>query len=125
MNLVKAIKTDINIVGEKYSKMLQNVADLLPVADKTSEAFHKSHSQFMQVTLDITQITPVRSIKHTLAEINKAKMALTEAYFRNKKKTVEVKQKKAQILQSKDHLEIEMLEIEISEIAILTGLKKN
>ena len=40
----------------------------------------------MTVTLDITDLTPIRSIKHTLASIERTKSALAEAQINMKKK---------------------------------------
>jgi hypothetical protein len=45
----------------------------------------------MSVTLDVTAITPIRSVKHSLAEIEKTKSALQEGYFRMKKEEVKLK----------------------------------
>jgi hypothetical protein len=70
----------------------------------------------MGVTLDVTAITPIRSIKHTLAEIDKTRSALQEAYVNLRKKEVKLKKKQRKLLDCSDHLDREMLEIEILEI---------
>ena len=59
------------LVKKEYKQMLTNIRSTLPAIKKTSSNFYKSHSQFMGVMLDVTAITPVRSVKHTLAEIDK------------------------------------------------------
>ena len=69
----------------------------------------------MSVTLDVTAITPIRSIKHSLAEIEKTKSALREAYFKMKKEEVKLKKLERKLLEEDDHLEREMLEIKINE----------
>jgi hypothetical protein len=70
----------------------------------------------MGVTLDVTAITPIRSIKHTLAEVDKTKNALQEAQIRMQKKSVELKMKQRELLECQDDLQREMLEVEILEI---------
>jgi hypothetical protein len=75
--------------------MLSNIDAKMPAVVRDTSNFHKSHSQFMQVTLDVTAITPIRSIKHTLAEIDRTRAALQEAYINMRKKQVEMKKKQA------------------------------
>jgi hypothetical protein len=70
----------------------------------------------MSVTLDVTAITPIRSIKHTLAEIDRTRSALQEAYIGLRKKQNELKKKERDLAQAEDPLDRELLEIEILEI---------
>jgi hypothetical protein len=70
----------------------------------------------MSVTLDVTAITPIRSIKHTLAEIDRTKSALQEAYIGLRKKQIELKRKTVELAAATDPLDIELLEVEILEI---------
>lgn len=114
--VVKDIQNALVEVKPEYKAMLKNIDEKMPVIQEASSNFHKSHSQFMGVTLDVTAITPVRSIKHTLAEVNKTKNALQEAHIRMQKKAVELKMKQRELLDCQDDLEREMLEIEILEI---------
>ena len=72
----------------EYKSMLANIKDHAPAIRQASSNFYKSHSQMMSVTLDVTAITPIRSIKHSLAEIEKTKAALQESYFKMKKDEV-------------------------------------
>ena len=83
---------------------------------QASSNFYKSHSQFMGVTLDVTAITPIRSIKHTLAEVDKTKSALQEAHINMQKKAIELKKKQRELLECEDALDREMLEVEILEL---------
>ena len=73
---------DINIqlpqAKPEYKSMLANIQEKAPAIAQASSNFYKSHSQMMSVTLDVTAITPIRSIKHSLAEIEKTKAALQE-----------------------------------------------
>lgn len=106
------------LVSQKpeYNIMLQNINAKMPAVMRDTSNFHKSHSQFMQVTLDITAITPIRSIKHTLAEIDRTRMALQEAYINLRKKQVEIKRKEHQLTETADPFDQELLEIEIMEL---------
>ena len=114
--VVKDIQNALVEVKPEYKTMLKNIDEKMPVIQEASSNFHKSHSQFMGVTLDVTAITPVRSIKHTLAEVNKTKNALQEAHIRMQKKAVELKMKQRELLECQDDLDREMLEIEILEL---------
>jgi hypothetical protein len=117
--------TNLPVAKPEYNLMLKNIESRMPAVVKDSSNFHKSHSQFMQVTLDVTAITPIRSIKHTLAEIERTKMALQEAYINLRKKQVELKRKEAQLLNVNDEFDRELLEIEIMEINTHTDNAQN
>ena len=77
-----------NLVKKEYKTMLENINKTLPAIKQSSSNFYKSHSQFMGVMLDVTAITPIRSVKHTLAEIDKTRMALEEAHLKMMKKDI-------------------------------------
>ena len=120
MSTELAITTTLNealpTAAPEYKSMLTNIAEKMPAVTQATSNFHKSHSQFMGVTLDVTAITPIRSIKHTLAEIDKTRSALQEAYINLRKKEVKLKKKQAKLLDCSDPLGRELLEIEILEI---------
>ena len=63
------MNTALVVTKPEYNLMLKNIQDRMPAVTRDTSNFHKSHSQFMSVTLDVTAITPIRSIKHTLLEI--------------------------------------------------------
>ena len=108
------------LVKKEYKNMLANIRNTLPAIKQTSSNFYKSHSQFMGVMLDVTAITPIRSVKHTLAEIDKTRMALEEAHLKMMKKDIELRQKEKELNKEeyKDELERELLETEILEIKV-------
>ena len=81
------------LVKKEYKQMLTNINTTLPAIQQSSSNFYKSHSQFMGVMLDVTAITPIRSVKHTLAELDKTRMALEEAQLKLMKKDIELRQK--------------------------------
>jgi hypothetical protein len=114
--IISNMQTAIEVKKPEYNLMLKNIQDRLPAVHRDTSNFHKSHSQFMQVTLDVTAITPIRSIKHTLAEIDRTKSALQEAYINMRKKQVELKKKEAELIKTEDLLDRELLEIEILEL---------
>lgn len=114
--IIKDIQNTLPAVKPEYNLMLKNIQDRMPAVHRDTSNFHKSHSQFMSVTLDVTAITPIRSIKHTLAEIDRTRSALQEAYINVRKKQVELKKKERDLLNAADSLDREMLEVEIMEI---------
>ena len=110
------MNTTLAINKPEYNVMLKNIQDRMPAVTRDTSNFHKSHSQFMSVTLDVTAITPIRSIKHTLAEIDRTKSALQEAYIGLRKKQNELKKKERELASCTDDLDRELLEIEILEL---------
>ena len=114
--IIGNMNTALAVTKPEYNLMLKNIQDRMPAVLRDTSNFHKSHSQFMQVTLDVTAITPIRSIKHTLAEIDRTRAALQEAYIGLRKKQVELKKKQAELDKATDPLDREMLEIEILEL---------
>ena len=108
------------LVKKEYKQMLTNINTSLPAIKQSSSNFYKSHSQFMGVMLDVTAITPIRSVKHTLAELDKTRMALEEAQLKMMKKDIELRQKEKKLNDGeyKDELERELLETEILEVKV-------
>ena len=112
--------SDSPLVKKEYKVMLDNINKTLPAIKQSSSNFYKSHSQFMGVMLDVTAITPIRSVKHTLAEIDKTRMALEEAHLKMMKKDIELRQKEKELANDdfKDDLAKELIETEILEIKV-------
>ena len=112
--------SDSPLVKKEYKVMLDNINKTLPAIKQSSSNFYKSHSQFMGVMLDVTAITPIRSVKHTLAEIDKTRMALEEAQLKMMKKDIELRQKEKELANDdfKDDLAKELIETEILEIKV-------
>ncbi len=108
------------LVKKEYKQMLTNINASLPAIKQSSSNFYKSHSQFMGVMLDVTAITPIRSVKHTLAELDKTRMALEEAQLKMMKKDIELRQKEKKMADGDyaDDLERELLETEILEVKV-------
>ena len=108
------------LVKKEYKAMLDNIHATLPAIKQSSSNFYKSHSQFMGVMLDVTAITPIRSVKHTLAEIDKTRMALEEAHLKMRKKDIELREKEHKLKTDLEmtSFEKELLETEILEIQV-------
>jgi len=119
-DLVISKLSDSPLVKKEYKQMLTNINSSLPAIKKSSSNFYKSHSQFMGVMLDVTAITPIRSVKHTLAELDKTRMALEEAQLKMMKKDIELRQKEKKMADGdyKDEFERELLDTEILEIKV-------
>jgi len=114
--IISNMNTALTVSKPEYNLMLKNIQDRMPAVTRDTSNFHKSHSQFMSVTLDVTAITPIRSIKHTLAEIDRTRSALQEAYINLRKKQNELKKKERELETCVDELDRELLEIEILEL---------
>jgi len=108
------------LVKKEYKVMLENINKTLPAIKQSSSNFYKSHSQFMGVMLDVTAITPIRSVKHTLAELDKTRMALEEAHLKMRKKDIELRKKEHKLKTDLEMTEFEkeLLETEILEIKV-------
>ena len=119
-DLVISKLSDSPLVKKEYKQMLTNINTSLPAIKKSSSNFYKSHSQFMGVMLDVTAITPITSVKHTLAALDKTRMALEEALLKMMKKDIELRQKEKKLADGeyKDQFERELLETEILEVKV-------
>ena len=114
--VIKRISNNLKDIKPEYKTMLSNIDKNMPAIQQATSNFHKSHSQFMGVTLDVTAITPIRSIKHTLAEIDKTKSALQEAHINMQKKAIELKKKEREHYECEDILDEEMIDVELLEL---------
>ena len=101
---------------QEYKGMLTHIEETLPATQSACDNFYKSHSQMMTVTLDITDLTPIRSIKHTLAAIERTKSALAEAQINRRKNEIKIKKKQREIDNCEDDLDREEFEIEMIEL---------
>jgi len=100
----------------EYKSMLKNIDAKMPAVEQGITNFNKSHSQFMGVMLDVTPLTPIRSIKHTLAEINKTKDALQSTFIKLKKSDIKYRKKEAKLAKATGPFEKELLEIQMLEL---------
>jgi hypothetical protein len=112
---IKNISTSLTTVKPEYSVMLNNIDVKLPAVMKTATNFYKGHSQFMNVTLDVTTLTPLRSIYQSLAEIEQTRAALQDNHFKLKKAEIECRRKESMLAETTDPFDRELLELEIIE----------
>lgn len=120
---VASLKTDLVQLPKEYSGMLDNIQETLPAVQATTENFYKSHSQYMNATVDITDLTPLHSVHHILARIERKKSALAEAQIKRKKQDIKLRKKQRKLEEATDEFDKELLEIEIIEI--MNGLQSS
>ncbi len=100
-----------------YLNMLDNINNKLPAINRDGKNFHKSHSQFMNVTVDVNDISPIRSLSHILAVIEKTKLALQEGTINIQKRKIKLnhcieKLEKEKCNYKKDLLVVKMRSLE-------------
>lgn len=110
-------------ITPEYKGMIEHINDNLPAIRRDSENFYKSASQFKGVTLDITELTPMGSLKHILAVIDKTRSALEEAHINVRRKQIQLKQKTQEYDEETDSLKKELLWVDIVELN--TGLNNS
>lgn len=113
---IYSLEKEIVQLPKEYSLMLNNIKENMPLVQRTSENFYKSHSQYMNVTIDITDLTPLHSVRHILARIEQRKSAIADAQIKRKKSEIEIKRKQKQLKITEDEFDKELLEIEIIEL---------
>lgn len=121
MDLI-SINTSLPI---QYKTMFLEISRDYPIMAKASENFYKSQSQFMDNMFSVHQPTKLRSLRQILAEANSVKMALEENFFSMRKKRLELCRKQAQIEETENKFDVELLQIEIEEIQSQLENSKN
>ncbi len=116
MDLQKLQDTQIATLSDNYQVMLKEITDYFPVIEKATNNFNKSQSQFMNNMLTVSHPTELRNVRQILAEVERTKQALSEAYFSVLKKKNEIKRKEQEIPEASDPLSKELLGIEIAEL---------
>jgi hypothetical protein len=112
---LQEVSNELAITPE-YKGMLKHINANLPAISRDSENFYKSASQFKNVTLDVTDLTPMGSLKHILAVIDRTRMALEESHIAVKRKQIELKKKTLEYDNLEEGYEKELLWIDIVEI---------
>lgn len=108
-------------LSPEYSGMLEHIQSNLPAITVASQNFYKSASQYKNVTLDVTDLTPMSSLKHVLAVIDQTRAALEDSYFRTNKSKIKLKKKQLKYSVMEDGYDKDLLEVEIQELE--TGLR--
>jgi hypothetical protein len=112
---LQEVSNELAITPE-YKGMLEHINANLPAISRDSENFYKSASQYKNVTLDVTDLTPMGSMKHILAVIDRTRMALEEAHISVKRKQIELQKKTIEYDNAEDGPDKELLWIDIIEI---------
>lgn len=110
-SFVEIVKT----MDDKHSLLLQEFQENMPRIQQATNNFGKTQSQFMNNMLTTSHPTPIRNIRQIMSEITRSIGALREAYYKNKKKLIEIKKLERDLESEKDLLEKEMMEVEIEE----------
>ena len=108
-------------ISSEYSGMLEHIQSNLPAITASSQNFYKSASQYKNVTLDVTDLTPMSSLKHVLAVIDQTRLALEDSYFKTNKSKIKLKKKQLKYSVMEDGYDKDLLEVEIQELE--TGLR--
>jgi len=120
-NLIQTVKTNLPKLTKKYKGMLDHINSNMPAMQKTSDIFYKTDSQYKMVTLNMQTLTPVRSLYHLLAEIEKTKNAIEQNVLNMKENEVLIKKRKKDLIESEDNLsneEYEQKQLKILKIEI-------
>jgi hypothetical protein len=102
----------------EYKEMIEYINSKLPAIKKDTSNFYKADSQFKNVTLDVTELTPMGSLKHILAVIDQIRLALEEAYISLKRKQIKIKQKQEEYDKETDIYKKELLNVDIVELVM-------
>lgn len=116
-DLVIPDTTSLITAGKEYSLMVDHIKESLPAVMRDSQNFYKSSSQFKNVTLDVTDLTPMSSLKHILAVIEQTRMALEETNIKMRKSQIELAKKQAEHNLAIDGFDKDLLEVEMLELA--------
>jgi len=112
---LQEVSNELAITPE-YKGMLEHINANLPAISRDSQNFYKSSSQYKNVTLDVTDLTPMSSLKHILAVIDQTRSALEEAHITVKRKQIELKKKTEAHDEAQDGYDKELLWVDIIEI---------
>jgi hypothetical protein len=115
LTITETTKSIQKILPEEYHGMLAKIESGYPAIKRDTDNFYKTQSQFMDNMLTVNHPTELRNLRQILAEINKAKMALQEAHFSNKKREIEIRKKRL-LIESVEPIDAELLEVEAQEI---------
>lgn len=116
-------------LNKRYKGMMENIEKTMPAIKQSSANFYKSHSQFMGVMLDVTAITPIRSVKHTLAEIDRTRMALEEAHLKMAENEIMIEKRENQLKDDtldpleRKHIEHKLLKLRVQGANIMNSVQ--
>jgi hypothetical protein len=116
-SLIQTVKSNLPKLTKKYKGMLDHINSNMPAIQKTSDIFYKTDSQYKMVTLNMQTLTPIRSLYHLLADIEKTKSAIEINVLKMKEDEVLLKKRKKDLIENEDNLSVE--EYEQKQLKIL------
>jgi len=117
----KELSLEVSLPGiasrlPEHREMMEIIRKSEPEIQRGMSQFGKTQSQFMDNMLTVSHLTPLRNLRQILAEMNKTREALKEAYFAIKKKEIQIKIKDKELERAAPGPERELIEIEIMEL---------
>ena len=100
----------------QYKEMMEVISLNAERMTKASENFNKTQSQFMDNMLTVSHPTVLRNARQVLAEVNKAKMALSEASFVCAEKEADIEIKLQELSSEENPLKQKKLKIQIAKL---------
>jgi len=100
----------------EYGRMIDHINSKIPAIKQDTENFYKSGSQFKNAILDVTDMTPMGSLKHILAVIDRTRQALEEGHIDLRRQQIKLKQKTQEYDAAEDVLEKELLWLDVIKI---------
>ena len=95
---------------------LQQLSKQLEQFYEKRRCFHRHHSQFMDVNLILSKVTPLRNARQALAHIETSFQAIKQNEYKIKKQQIEMQMKQEEIKKCNDKLKRKYLQVEIEEI---------
>jgi hypothetical protein len=65
----------------EHKEMIENITRNHPEITRATSLFGKTQSQFMDNTMTVSHMTPLRNARQILAEMERTRNALKEAFF--------------------------------------------
>lgn len=118
-----ALLNNKDLVAPEYRGMVERIEEKMPAMMRDSDNFYKSHSQYMYALLDVTAITPIRRVKHILAEVHRTKGALEEATLNMKRKEIDLRELEEKLEKGEFETPYERERLELDIIEAQLGLK--
>lgn len=100
----------------EYKSMIEHINSKMPAIKEDAENFYKSGSQFKNVILDVTDMTPMGSLKHILAVLNRTRMSLEAGHIDLRRQQIKLRQKTQEYDAATTDDEKEILWLDIIEI---------
>jgi len=120
---ISSLSNSLTTLTPEYNEMIDNIQSTLPSVLSTTDNFYKSHSQYMNITVDVSDLTSLHSIKHLLARIDQKKEAIATSQIKRKKDEIKLRKKQKKLESCKDEFDCELLHVEIVEL--INGLSSS